>query len=97
MFVIPGAAISHHKPETNRVSSEINFYFSGIAQHQLKISDGIWRTAAVVTSPDAKKCEPAVGMQRAAGGKYLKAAKDNWWKYIHLYSFLYIQYIIYFE
>lgn len=96
IFVVLMVAASCHKSEINRISLEINFYSSGTCPAQVRISDKIFITTVAVTSPVAKKCERAIGMQRTEGKKYLQVAKTNWWKYIHLYSLLYIQYIIYF-
>lgn len=67
-----------------------------VTQHQLKMRNKILRTAVVVPSSKAKKCKPAIGMQRKDEKKPFNAAKTNWWKYIYLCSFLYTQCIFHF-
>lgn len=95
VFVVPMVAAS-----CQRSKASLQMLISTpvvVAQHQLKIRNKILRTALVVLSSKVKKCKPAIGMQRKEEEKkYLNAAKSNWWKYIYLCSFLYIQYIFYF-
>lgn len=98
VFVVRMEAASCHKPVINSISLDVNFYSSGSCSASAEDQEYNFEDCCSCAQLKSKEMQTSHWYAEKRGGEknHLNSAKTNWWKYIYLCSFLYIQYIFYF-